>query len=469
MQARLPRWGLQLSERRALLFSGDCAAAALAVGGALALWVLTASVPTTFGSAYQQSRLYWWALVPVWLLLNVGLYDLRAAASPRTTVRGLVTSVGVALGLYLLVYFYAPPSSLLRLVVFYFIALAFGLGLAWRLGYIAIFTSRTFQRRVLIVGAGRAGQAVAEALRESQADHYAIAGWIDDDPAKQGQTIGGVPVAGGHEQLLEVARARGVSDIVLAITGEVRGGMFRALLECQEHGLDIVRMPALYEQITGRVPIQHLQADWLITALGDAARFNSLARIIKRMLDVAGALVGLVALGLVLPVLALVIRLTSPGPVFYRQTRLGRGGQPFTVIKLRTMSPDAEADGLARWTELGDERVTGVGRFLRRPRLDELPQCLNVLRGEMSLVGPRPERPEFVEHLERQIPFYRARLLVKPGLTGWAQINYGYGSTVEDAALKLQYDLYYLKNRSLWLDLLILFRTLAVVLGFKGR
>jgi lipopolysaccharide/colanic/teichoic acid biosynthesis glycosyltransferase len=139
------------------------------------------------------------------------------------------------------------------------------------------------------------------------------------------------------------------------------------------------------------------------------------------------------------------------------------------VIKFRTMMADAEADGLARWTELDDERITSVGRILRRARLDELPQCLNVLRGEMSLVGPRPERPEFIAELEKEIPFYRARLLVKPGLTGWAQINFGYGSSIPEAAIKLQYDLYYIKHRSLWLDVYILFRTLAVVVGFRGR
>ena len=467
--SRLPRWGLQLSERRALLFAGDLAAALLAVVAALALWTWTASVPTSFGSAFEQSRGYWAALVPLWLLLNSGLYDLRAAASRRATLRSLLVSGAVSLGLYLLAYFYAPPSSLLRLVVFYYLVAVFGLSLAWRGFYIRVFTARSFRRRVLVVGAGWAGQAIVDVLREAHAEHFVVVGLVDDDPAKRGQTLDGVPVLGGHEILLESARVRKVSDVVLAITGEVRAEMFRALLECQEQGIDIVRMPVLYEQLLGRVPIEHLQSDWLVTSLGDAGQFSNLSRLLKRLLDVLGALLGLAVLLVLVPFVGLAVRLASPGPLFYRQKRVGRGGRQFTVIKFRTMSPDAEADGLARWTEPDDERITPPGRFLRRARLDELPQCLNVLRGEMSLVGPRPERPEFVAALEERIPFYRARLLVKPGLTGWAQINYGYGASVQEAAVKLQYDLYYLKHRSLWLDLAIILRTLAVVLGFRGR
>ncbi|MBI3361403.1 MAG: sugar transferase, partial [Chloroflexi bacterium] len=374
--AWLPRWGLQLSERRALLFAGDVMAAGLAVASALALWTATSSTPTTFRLALAQSRLYWLALAPFWLLLNARLYDLRAAASPLATLRSLLISVSVALGLYLAAYFYAPPSSLLRLVVFYFILTAFGFDLAWRLMYIAVLTSRTFRRRVLIVGAGWAGEAMAQALRESAAEHYALAGLIDDDPTKHGQVIAGAPVIGGHERLLEAIRARHVSEIVLAITGELRGETFRALLECQEQGVDIVRMSVLYEEILGRVPIEHLQADWLITSLPESMQFNNLTRVVKRLIDLAGALSGLMVLALMLPGVAIAVRLTSPGPIFYRQTRTGRGGKPFTAIKFRTMAPDAEADGLPRWAAPEDPRVTGLGRFLRRMRLDELPQCL---------------------------------------------------------------------------------------------
>jgi exopolysaccharide biosynthesis polyprenyl glycosylphosphotransferase len=227
-------------------------------------------------------------------------------------------------------------------------------------------------------------------------------------------------------------------------------------------------MTSLYEEITGRVPLDHLDADWVIAAYLDQNRGRLPYLLFKRLLDIGLALVGLALLAVLLPFIALAIRLESPGPILYRQTRLGQGGRPFTLYKFRSMVADAEADGQARWATSDDNRVTKVGLWLRRSRLDEAPQLWNVLRGEMSLVGPRPERPEFIEELQHQIPFYRARLIVPPGLTGWAQVNYGYASTVADAALKLQWDLYYIRHRSAWLDLLILWRTIRVIVGFKG-
>jgi lipopolysaccharide/colanic/teichoic acid biosynthesis glycosyltransferase len=178
--------------------------------------------------------------------------------------------------------------------------------------------------------------------------------------------------------------------------------------------------------------------------------------------------VGLLVFGLILPILALIIKLDSPGPVFYRQPRSGRAGRPFQVLKLRSMRMDAERDGQARWALPNDKRVTRVGRFLRSSRLDEAPQLLNVLKGEMSFIGPRPERPEFIAQLQQEIPFYRTRLVVRPGLTGWAQVNYRYASSVEDALVKLQYDLYYVKHQSVYLDLVILLKTIGVVLTMRG-
>jgi lipopolysaccharide/colanic/teichoic acid biosynthesis glycosyltransferase len=201
----------------------------------------------------------------------------------------------------------------------------------------------------------------------------------------------------------------------------------------------------------------------------DRAHSSRWSQLAQRGLDIAIALVGLLGLGVFGPLIAAAIWLDSPGPILYRQTRLGQGGRPFELLKFRTMVPNAEADGQARWASHDDERVTRVGRFLRRTRLDEAPQFWNILKGEMGLAGPRPERPEFISALERHIPFYRARLMVKPGLTGWAQVNFGYGDSIEDMFVKLQYDLYYIKHRSLWLDLQILIRTVAVVLRFQGQ
>jgi exopolysaccharide biosynthesis polyprenyl glycosylphosphotransferase len=463
----LPHWGLSLSERRTLLVVGDAFCAC--VGLLLALWMWTFTSGAQFSLSYLESKAVWLALlVPAWLILNTGLYDLRRAAFLPATLAGLLSVAGASLAIYLVVYFVAPLGLLPRRVVLYFVIATSTFELAWRMLYIRVFVSAYFQRRALVIGAGWAGRAIIRALSKFQAWHYTVVGLIDDDPAKHGQTIEGVPVFGGHERLLAAAQSEQVSELIVAITGEVRGELFQALLDCQSHGLPVVRVWRLYEQVTGRVPTEHLEADWLVTSFMERVRLDTFYLIARRLLDLAGGLLGLVPLLLVLPWLALAIRLESPGPVFYRQVRAGRGGRPFRLLKFRTMIDAAEADGQARWASAEDERVTRVGRLLRRTRLDELPQILNVLRGDMSLVGPRPERPELIAVLEQQIPFYRARLIVKPGLTGWAQVNYGYGRSVEDAQVKLEYDLYYLKHQSLWLELMIWFRTVEVVLGMTG-
>jgi exopolysaccharide biosynthesis polyprenyl glycosylphosphotransferase len=259
-----------------------------------------------------------------------------------------------------------------------------------------------------------------------------------------------------------------VTDLIVAITGEMRGEMFQALLDAQERGMEVVRMPVAYEELLNRLPIQHLETDWLLRSFVDQIRVSGFYQVTKRLMDIAGALVGLVLFALIFPWAALAILIESGRPVVFRQERLGRGGQLFHVLKLRTMVPDAEADGQAHWAQEGDPRATAVGRILRRAHLDEFPQFFNVLRGEMSLVGPRPERPALVNELEQEIPFYRARLLVKPGITGWAQVNYGKGASIQGSAEKLEYDLYYIKHRNLLVDLWIVVRTVGAVFGLRG-
>jgi len=227
-------------------------------------------------------------------------------------------------------------------------------------------------------------------------------------------------------------------------------------------------MPVAYEELTGRVPIRHLEADWVLRSFVDEVRAGSVYLLLKRLTDILGSLAGLAVTALVLPWAALAILAESGRPVFFLQDRLGRGGRPFRLVKLRTMRQDAEADGRAHWAQEEDPRTTRLGRFLRRAHLDELPQFWNVFRGEMSLVGPRPERPELVRELEKQVPFYRARLLVNPGISGWAQVNYGKGASVAGSADKLEYDLYYIKHRSFGLDLRIILRTFGNVIGLRG-
>ncbi|MBN1667803.1 MAG: exopolysaccharide biosynthesis polyprenyl glycosylphosphotransferase, partial [Anaerolineales bacterium] len=279
----------------------------------------------------------------------------------------------------------------------------------------------------------------------------------------------GHPVLGGSDRLLDLIEQHAITDLVVAISGEMRGATFQALLDAQERGIEITRMPVAYEELRQRVPIEILEADWILRSFVDETRVSGFYEAGKRLIDILGGLAGVSILLLVLPFVSLATLLESGRPVFYMQTRLGRGGRPYQIIKFRTMRQDAEADGKPRWAKEDDERATRVGLFLRKTHLDEVPQFLNVLRGEMSLVGPRAERPQLVEHFQAHVPFYRARLLVKPGITGWAQVNYGYAASIEETKTKLEYDLYYIKHRSLGLDLLVLFKTPGTVFGMRGQ
>ncbi|MBM4431603.1 MAG: sugar transferase, partial [Chloroflexi bacterium] len=300
---------------------------------------------------------------------------------------------------------------------------------------------------------------------------YQAVGFVDDDPAKANTQVAGLPVLGNRYDLRRLVDEYRVDLVVLSITysNEIHPELLQSLLDCRELGQRLLPMATLYEQLTGRVPVEHAGGNLhVLLPLQDSATCRLFAAC-KRLMDLISGAVGLIAVALLAPWVAAANALWSPGPLFYRQTRVGRRGRPFQVYKFRSMIPAAEAEGGAVWAGEGDPRVTRVGRFLRRTRLDELPQVWNVLKGEMSLVGPRPERPEFVASLVAHVPYYQARHAVRPGITGWAQVRYGYGSSVEDARVKLEYDLYYIKHQSLYLELSILAKTAAVMLGLRGR
>jgi exopolysaccharide biosynthesis polyprenyl glycosylphosphotransferase len=261
-----------------------------------------------------------------------------------------------------------------------------------------------------------------------------------------------------------------ISELVITATHNLPGETFQAVMDAYENGITVVPMPLLYEGITGRVPVEHVNNDWAVVLLpikNTDGAFDPYPAF-KRLMDIVFALVGLAVFALLLPFIALLLWLDSHGSIFYTQERIGRNGCTFRVYKLRSMIPDAEAKTGAVFSRQGDPRVTRVGRLLRKTRLDEVPQLINVLRGDMSLIGPRPERPEHVIRLQQKIPFYRTRLIVRPGLTGWAQVRYDYGSNDDDALVKLQYDLYYIRHQSLILDINIMLRTVGKVLSMSG-
>ncbi len=464
------RWSLHASERRFILLLGDAFVAALSLFGALYLWA-TQDAYMTFSWEFIRSRPeIWFFLLPVmWLLLLVELYDLTKANSTKETLKSIGLATVISVALYLIVYFTSEPNSLPRQGVLFFIGMVAGLTLIWRLVYIKIFTAPRFLRRVLVVGAGKAGTALLTALEKVSPPPFRVIGLIDDDPQKANTVVCGVPVIGSHEQMITAIYENGISDIVLAITGEISGQMFQSLLSAQELGLVLTTMPIIYEETLGRVPIFLLEAEWVVRSFVEHTRASTFYQVSKRIMDFIGGLIGSILTTIALPFIALAILIDSGRPIFFVQERVGRGGEPYGMIKFRTMVQDAEADGRVTTTHTNDARITRVGNILRKTHLDEIPQFYNVLKGDMSLVGPRAERSELVAVFQEHIPFYRARLLVKPGLSGWAQVNYGYAETVEETATKLEYDLYYIEHRTLWMDISIIMRTVGTMVGFKGR
>ncbi len=465
-------WQLRVRERRALLLVGDLTMGLVALGIALFVWGSRMRF-IEFDAVFLRDRVpLWFYLMPlVWLLLLVELYDVHRAGSWRETVQGIASAALIGFGLYLAIYFYysGPLSRLPRVSIAVFLITVSLLTLIWRRIYLRLFTTPELLRRVLVVGGGNAGRAILEIINDLWPPPFYVAGVIDDDPAKSDTEIEGHKVLGTSQMLSDIIQQQKVSDIIVAITGEMQGSMFQALLDAQESGVDIIRMPRVYEELLGRIPIQLLEADWILRSFVDESGVSGFFELGKRLVDILGGLVGGIVFLVLFPFTSLAIVLDDGFPIFYSQVRAGRGAQLYGIVKLRTMRADAERDGRPQWAKEDDERATRVGRFLRKTHLDELPQFINVLRGEMSLVGPRAERPELVELFEQYVPFYRARLLVKPGITGWAQINFGYASTVEETIIKLEYDLYYIKHRNLWMDLLILLRTPATMIGFRGR
>ena len=321
------------------------------------------------------------------------------------------------------------------------------------------------QSRILVLGTGPVAKQVSESLLASD-PHARIVGFFPG-PNEQVRSVPESQVLASTSSLAVTAERAGVDEVIVALSERRSGSMsLRDLLECKIGGIRVSDISTHFEKRLGQIRLDYVNAGWLI--FGDGFNQGFLRTAIKRVFDIVCAAFLLV---LTLPLMLftmLVIALESRGPVFYRQERVGLNGKPFDVIKFRSMRCDAEQDGNPRWAMAADDRVTRVGRVIRKVRIDELPQLYNVLKGEMSMVGPRPERPFFVESLTKDIPYYAVRHSVKPGVTGWAQVRYEYGATVEDAKQKLQYDLYSVKNHTLFLDMLIMFETVSVVLTGKG-
>ena len=461
-----------------------------------ALWLHAKRSFEPMDSAFFGKFSVWFLFFSIlWIIsasLN-GYYNPGKIFVLLNALPALLGTVAFILVVYLGIFFYSAPSNILpRGIVLYQGVSSIVIVGIWRALYVVVALRAAFGRKAIVVGAGWAGETILQAIYQYARHDYRIAGLIDDDESKKdtyvilalngkaqtqsamSETVSEAtihyPVLGTSADLTKLVQERRISEIILAVTHDISTPLFQALLDSKEQGVQITLMPVLYEQLTGRVPIEHIGGDnWYVALPLDSAESGGLYPLVNRIFDIVGALIGLTILLPFLPLVALTIYLESPGPIFYTQERVGKGGGWFRLLKLRTMIPDAEPGGRAKRALANDTRITRVGRWLRKMRLDEMPQLINILKGEMSAVGPRPERPEHLQLLDRKIPFHRLRNAVKPGMAGWAVVNYGYIESVEDAKIRLQYDLYYVKHQSLWLDLIILLRTVGQMLTLRGR
>ena len=467
-QTRQSSWRLRPGERRVLIFLGDFILAWVALAIAVYIWAI-AQLQELPLLEFIQARLQgWFFLLPIiWVVLLIDSYDSRTSIDWRRTVRSIGVSAVIGLFIYLVVFF-VSDTSLPRRGVAAFLVAASLFTLAWRYVYIRIFSGPRFVHNVMIVGAGETGTALVNVISKTRAP-YNLIGLVDDDLKKQGTTIRGFKVLGTSKQLHVLAETNHVSEIIVAVSGKMQPATFQLLIEAQEKGILITRMPVAYEELLERVPVQYLEADWILRSFVDQARVNSFYTIGKRLIDLVGGLVGTLSLLVLAPLISLAILIESGRPIVFQQTRAGKGGAYFKILKFRTMKNNKNQDEDTRPASEHDQRVTKLGRILRKTHLDETLQFINVLRGDMSLVGPRPETPTLVDRFQVRIPFYRARLLVKPGITGWAQNHITYAANIEETTIKLEYDLYYIKHRTLMMDIGILLRTFANVLGFRGR
>lgn len=401
-------------------------------------------------------------------LYYADLYDLKLVADRRELFVGLVQALGAASFVLAAIYYWFPDLIIGRGIFMIAAVLILLVVAGWRLAFEWLSGRVGPRERLLLVGTNQiAVDLASELFQRRQELGVEIVGFVDADPSKVGAAVLNPGVIGTIEDIPSIVRARGVDRVVVSLV-DARGKLpMEKLLDMKLDGVTFDHLPSVYEEYTGKIAVENLRPSWLIFSAG--FKKSRTLTMSKRSLDVVLASVGLVAGLPLMAIIALAVRLSSPGPILYHQRRVGLRGHIFQVYKFRTMRDDAEATTGPVWAAKdGDARVTPIGRTLRRTRLDELPQLWNILIGEMSFVGPRPERPEFVKDLTRDIPYYGQRHVVRPGLTGWAQVRYTYGASTEDALQKLQYDLYYIKNLSIGLDLYIMFETIKTVVLQRG-
>lgn len=421
-------------------------------------------VEARLGPIWPRALLF--AILMQLSMVAMGLYSARLRATFIGILMRIATSTCVATAAIALIYYFLPALYLGRGVMALTAAGTLAAVSLVRLVFSRLVDESLFKRRVLVYGSGRQAMSISQLRRRTDQRGFSIVGYVRPDGDRE--MVPPERVLVPEQSLLELAREQGVDEIVVAMDDRRRAFPVQELLECRLGGIEVLDLVSFLERETGKVRLDVLNPSWMIFSQG--FRRDPLRLMSERAFDLFASVVLLAITWPLILLTMIAIKLEDGGraPVFYRQKRVGLESRVFDVLKFRSMRLDAEQDGQARWAEKGDNRVTRVGSVIRKVRIDELPQILNVLKGDMSFVGPRPERPEFVAELNEKIPYYRERHCVKPGITGWAQLCYPYGSSEHDAAEKLQYDLYYVKNHSLLFDLVILLQTAEVVLWGKG-
>jgi sugar transferase (PEP-CTERM system associated) len=394
------------------------------------------------------------------------LYNLRIVADRREMFIRIVQGLGVTSLILGMFYFWFPSLVIGRGVFLIAAALVVLLVIGWRLCWEWLARAVGPRERLLIIGTNPAAVGLARELFDRRELGVEIVGFISDSELPVGAPVVNPGVIGTIDDIPELVRKRDVDRVVVSLS-DARGRLpMDKLLDMKLGGVTFDHLASVYEEYTGKIAIENLRPSWLIFSSG--FRKATMVKAGKRVLDVVMSGVGMIVLAPVMLFTALLVRISSPGPVIYHQVRVGQNNRLFTIHKFRSMRADAEATTGAVWAQKNDSRITPIGNFMRKTRLDELPQLWNVLKGDMSVVGPRPERPEFVQELTQQIPFYGQRHVVKPGLTGWAQVSYAYGASVEDSLEKLQYDLFYIKHLNIPLDFFIIFKTIKTVVLRRG-
>lgn len=440
-----------------LIFMGIWAAIAIHVGS---VRISLLSYPGLFGKAtlitvVSQACLYY-----------ADIYDLRSASSRAEVLLRVLQALGVASIILATIFYVFPQLRLGSGIVETSLFMIVSAILVWRILVEWVNRAYVAGERVLLVGSGNVVQQLAREVRLRKDLPINLLGSVVEAGLEYSDTMAGIPALGGLDELNRIVESSKPDRLVIALRERRQQLPIPLLLKLRLSGMLVEDASALYEKITGRIPVSSIHPSSLI--FSDGFRQSRLVQIYGRMTGFIGAVIGLVFAGPLMLLIAIAIKLDSRGPVFYRQSRVGLNGKTYDVLKFRSMKVDAETQSGPVWAQKADPRITRMGSILRKCRLDELPQFFNVLFGDMSFVGPRPERPFFVDLLKDKIPFYDLRHAVRPGITGWAQVSHDYGATIEEAQQKLEYDLFYIKNMSLSFDFLILFQTIKIVLFGRG-